>query len=242
MPFMTHCPSCSRPLRVPDELSGRNVKCPDCGATFPAGSASTGAPVPEVPPAADAPPGWQSPERLPVPGHGRTRGTYSVDEARSALIGPGISLIMISVLWLLGLGLYLMVIVHMMNNPKDVEKVIEDQKKQQKAQGQPMTPEQEKQIEAVVHAIFGEPGIVATLITAVLALLILLGGIQMLRVRSRGLVMFASVLAVIPCLSPCCILGIPFGIWALVAVNRPEVVDAFQRGSDTGYHDTADEL
>jgi hypothetical protein len=30
----TTCPSCKRPLRIPDELVGQQVKCPACGTTF----------------------------------------------------------------------------------------------------------------------------------------------------------------------------------------------------------------
>jgi predicted Zn finger-like uncharacterized protein len=34
MPITINCPSCSRTLRVPDDLLGKNVKCPTCGTTF----------------------------------------------------------------------------------------------------------------------------------------------------------------------------------------------------------------
>lgn len=34
MPIQINCPSCNRALRVPDELLGKNVKCPTCGTTF----------------------------------------------------------------------------------------------------------------------------------------------------------------------------------------------------------------
>src|SRR5262245_55325254 len=34
MPIVVHCPSCSRRLRVPDELLGTRVKCPTCDALF----------------------------------------------------------------------------------------------------------------------------------------------------------------------------------------------------------------
>jgi len=42
------CPSCSRTLRVPDELLGGAVQCPTCGTTFDA--AIPPAPVSELPP------------------------------------------------------------------------------------------------------------------------------------------------------------------------------------------------
>ena len=34
MPIQTTCPSCGRALRVPDDLIGKNVKCPGCQTTF----------------------------------------------------------------------------------------------------------------------------------------------------------------------------------------------------------------
>ena len=42
------------------------------------------------------------------------------------------------------------------------------------------------------------------------------------------LAMVVSILALAPCISPCCLLGLPFGIWALVVLNKPEVKSAFQ--------------
>lgn len=60
-----------------------------------------------------------------------------------------------------------------------------------------------------------------------MGVLIIAGSIQMLRRRGYGLAMTASVVAMLPC-SPSCILGLPFGIWSLVVLNRPEVRDAFR--------------
>ena len=34
MPIQTSCPSCLRPLRVPDALIGKGVRCPGCGTTW----------------------------------------------------------------------------------------------------------------------------------------------------------------------------------------------------------------
>jgi predicted Zn finger-like uncharacterized protein len=39
MPIQISCPSCSRPLRVPDHLLGQLVKCPNCQQQFTAASA-----------------------------------------------------------------------------------------------------------------------------------------------------------------------------------------------------------
>ncbi len=55
----------------------------------------------------------------------------------------------------------------------------------------------------------------------------LMAGINMRRLTNLGLCRTGAIFAVIPCLSLCCIVGIPFGIWALVALSGPDVADAF---------------
>ena len=52
------CPSCHRPLRVPETLLGQLVKCPTCGETFPAALDS---------PAREAPPERDREEEAPRP-------------------------------------------------------------------------------------------------------------------------------------------------------------------------------
>jgi len=47
MPIQLNCPNCSRPLRVPDSLVGRKVKCTNCQTVF---TASTGDEPLEPPP------------------------------------------------------------------------------------------------------------------------------------------------------------------------------------------------
>jgi hypothetical protein len=73
----------------------------------------------------------------------------------------------------------------------------------------------------------GAMGIVFNVLAIVVAVVILLGALKMKKLESYGLSMTAAILAMIPCLSPCCILGLPFGIWALVVLNKPEVKSAF---------------
>ncbi|MBO2451806.1 hypothetical protein J4573_32290 [Actinomadura barringtoniae] len=68
---------------------------------------------------------------------------------------------------------------------------------------------------------------VSVLISLVIAPLVIVGGINMLRVRSRGLALTAAVLAMVPVTSCCFIAGIPIGIWALVVLSKPEVKAAF---------------
>jgi len=55
------------------------------------------------------------------------------------------------------------------------------------------------------------------------------GGLQMQKLKNYDLARNAAIVASIPCLGPCCLLGIPFGIWAIVTLGCPEVRSAFER-------------
>jgi hypothetical protein len=48
------------------------------------------------------------------------------------------------------------------------------------------------------------------------------GGIQMKNLKSYKTVLSSCILAMLPC-SCFCLLGLPFGIWGLVAINRSDV-------------------
>lgn len=58
-------------------------------------------------------------------------------------------------------------------------------------------------------------------------IVVLIGALRMKELRSRPFSTVACVLAIIPCFGPCFVLGIPFGIWGLVALNDQRVRQAF---------------
>jgi hypothetical protein len=57
---------------------------------------------------------------------------------------------------------------------------------------------------------------------------VLAGSICMLRLRGYGGAWAAAICAVVPVCSPCFVLGIPFGIWAIVLLRKPEVRQRFR--------------
>lgn len=57
--------------------------------------------------------------------------------------------------------------------------------------------------------------------------LILSGGLCMLRLKKYRLAQASALLSVLPTCSPCMLLGIPFGIWAWIVLARPDVRSAF---------------
>jgi len=78
-----------------------------------------------------------------------------------------------------------------------------------------------------VNMLSGTVGMVFAVIGILTSVLIFVGGLKMKKLESYGFAMAASIIAMIPCISPCCFLGLPVGIWALVVLAKPEVKSAF---------------
>jgi len=60
------------------------------------------------------------------------------------------------------------------------------------------------------------------------AAFIIFAALKMKDMEQWSLAVAASILAMIPCISPCCIVGLPVGIWCLTVLMRPEVKDSFK--------------
>lgn len=65
-------------------------------------------------------------------------------------------------------------------------------------------------------------GLIFELIGLFIFLVVVFGALRLRALRSFGLAVGVSILAMIPC-QCCCVLGLPFGIWALTVINKPEV-------------------
>ncbi|MEW6071076.1 MAG: hypothetical protein AB1726_00595 [Planctomycetota bacterium] len=76
--------------------------------------------------------------------------------------------------------------------------------------------------------VSGAVGIAIGVIGIALSGLVLWGALRMMKLQNHTLAVVVSVLAMIPVLSPCCCVGIPVGIWALVVLLNDEVKQAFQ--------------
>lgn len=83
------------------------------------------------------------------------------------------------------------------------------------------------QVAQMMRMFGGSMGIISGIIGIVVAAFIIYGGMQMKKLQSQGLVMGSAIVAMIPCVSPCCLIGIPIGVWALVVLNKPEVKSQF---------------
>jgi hypothetical protein len=73
----------------------------------------------------------------------------------------------------------------------------------------------------------GGIGAVFNVIAMVVGVVIFLGASKMQKLQNYNFAMAAAIIAMIPCISPCCLIGLPAGIWALVVLLKPEVKAAF---------------
>jgi membrane-bound metal-dependent hydrolase YbcI (DUF457 family) len=73
----------------------------------------------------------------------------------------------------------------------------------------------------------GAFGIGPSFVGLIIAVFIIYFSLKMKDLKQWGLAVAVSIAAMLPCISPCCIIGLPVGIWSLVILFRPEVRSAF---------------
>jgi predicted Zn finger-like uncharacterized protein len=234
MSLVIRCPSCPRQLRVPDDLLGQQVKCPSCGAVFTAsedmGADDTPPPQGEVAAPEPSLPDDDTEEvterpRGVLPRRSRVRPRYErraeEDEeddgddddrprsggyrrsraaARSRVSGPATALTVTG-----GLALALSLV------SLCLQFVIT-------ANGRgPADARAERLLGGVIGAVLG----------IAWGLFVVLGARKMKNLESYGMAMAGTIVAMLPC-NGCCLLGLPFGIWALVVLSDAEVKAAFR--------------
>ena len=131
------------------------------------------------------------------------------ERARAAVQGPAIGLLVVSIICVgllvltLPFDLFLLVVGGMNGRVGGLE------------------VDETKMMQIVIRMMWG----VALLAASTYCIF---GAWQMKSLRNYTHARNAAVVAVIPCLGPCCILGIPFGAWALGVLARPEVQARFE--------------
>jgi hypothetical protein len=91
---------------------------------------------------------------------------------------------------------------------------------------QQMPPNIPPQMRAFIEGMQGPMAGVVNLLVAAFNGFVLFGAIKMLKLQNHTLAVIACVAAMLPC-GCCCLFGLPFGIWALVVLNKPEVKSRF---------------
>jgi len=139
-----------------------------------------------------------APGTAPIP-------TISREMALSAVKGPAIALIIVGAL---GVVLYfLSVAIQLMGLRQDLSQF-------------PLWLRQ------LLMENQGLSGVLGELFSLAINGAVLFGAIKMLRLQSHTFAIITCILAMIPC-SCCCFFGLPFGIWGLIMLNKPEVKSQF---------------
>jgi hypothetical protein len=83
------------------------------------------------------------------------------------------------------------------------------------------------QVQKLLSLMGSGLGIVQNVISAVAGVIVLIGASKMQKLQNHQFALTAGIVAMLPCISPCCVFGLPVGIWALVILNKPEVKSQF---------------
>jgi phage FluMu protein Com len=210
------CTQCNKLLRTGDDTAGQRAQCPGCGAIteIPGAAAPGGTPTPSLAPLGSSSPftPGQSPGGQPPSGNpyqSPMAPVYSqAVQAEQRLAGPAIALMIVAILGIVGFlgiaGLYGVAGIVAVNQPRHMHND-----------------------RAEMITVFGII-VAASLVAVVLSVLIVIGARKMKNRESYAWAMTAAIIATIPCISPCGLLGMPFGIWAIIVLCDQTVKSAFR--------------
>lgn len=71
-------------------------------------------------------------------------------------------------------------------------------------------------------------GVILNLLTLVMGIVVAVGAMRMMRLKSLPLAWASAILVVQPCINPCCCIPLAFGIWAIVVLAKSEVRNQFE--------------
>jgi hypothetical protein len=217
------CSQCGKLLRTDDGAIGRQAQCPECGAvtTVPESSGPSepsaspfgqqGGENPFGAPAAADAEGAENPYQSPAAPTYLPPGPMQGDTAAAAqrVAGPATALIVTAVLGMVvqvcGIAIRLAEFGGM---------------------GPGIRPNRG---DAFPMFMEGGIGVAAGVFGLVVAAVILVGAMKMKKLESYPFAMTSAIVAMVPCISPCCLLGLPFGIWALIVLGDSSVKAAFRR-------------
>jgi hypothetical protein len=155
-------------------------------------------PAASAPEAEPAATPYAAPAAAPIP-------TASREMALSAVKGPAIALVITASL---GLAVYVLLILALLVGfNRDLSN---------------FSP----QFQQLFMANHGKLAVLRALFALVINGVVLFGALKMMKLQGHSFAIITCILAMIPC-SCCCLLGLPFGIWGLVVLNKPEVKSQF---------------
>lgn len=208
-----YCPACNQKLRVPEEMLGQVVQCPLCNLVFAApvrGGGHGEIPPPAVRRVAEA----DVPPELAATG----QGSYPLLRLRV----PAIGMLVVAAIGLIVNGFH--VLTALAGGIEKMQEAIDETIRLFNAFGLPAQGAAALDAASLYWATLTLHG--ALLLVHVL---VMVGAFNMLRGTHYGLAKACCMLSLLTFLDcPCCLVSLPFGIWGLVLLHRPDVREAFQ--------------
>ena len=163
-----------------------------------------------TPAPASAAPGGPAPAYTPSAAPGGSVPTGSPDAALSAVKGPAIALMITSGL---GIAYYLFSAAMVFLGHGGMSH-------------RPMPANIPPEWQSFIEGSQGPMAGVLQLFFAAISGFILFGAFKMMKLQGHTLAIITCIVAMLPC-GCCCIFGLPFGIWGLVVLNKPDVKSHF---------------
>jgi hypothetical protein len=204
------CPGCSKAYSVPDERAGQRFKCKACGTAVSVPADEWGYDSSNSAFGGNAA-GFtdqNNPYAAPLVSG---KGSHRISRA-DALSRTKICAILLFVV--IGFS----IVYHLFVGISSIAGLAMNQGAMQGMNG-PQGPEQMAQ---------GIGGILGGTIGLLLDVLGIIGAYNLMNLKKYSMAMTGAIIACIPCCGPCVVLGIPFGIWALVLLNNPEIKPHFE--------------
>lgn len=225
MAITIHCPNCRATVRSPQELIGKKVQCPKCSTIFRVEDPNPGIEVVEDVEVVDDEPAPR-PKRRPISvevDDDRPRRRPRADDdddddydrqprrtgrrarAESLVKGPALGMAVIGVI---GLLFAIVNLVVYLASPNELPPGIQADKR------------------STYRAVLLGTSVITIVVQFIWGTVVTLGGYKLLRLEGYGSAMTASIFALLPC-NLACLIGMPFGIWALIVLNNPDVKRSF---------------
>ncbi len=218
MSLEIQCPTCGQDASVPDEAIGQRVRCHACGSNMI---------VAEPPATSTEKLAFNEPYAAPRPWV-PVQSAVDPQSLRSKVQAPAVALIVRAVI---GIGLSLTMIQHYFQM-KSMQPMFRDMVTLAERQPE-VNPEHVRDLQdslGLANSMFSSLGTMS-LVTGLLGVasggVVIAGAMSMMSLRRYPLAVAASVLAMLPLVSPCCFLGLPFGIWSLVVLLQSDVRAGF---------------
>jgi hypothetical protein len=204
---VSRCPRCDTQVQIDERDLGYDVECPMCRAVFPARPDTAEPPTVHRAgdrfdrPRYEPPRDEERPRRRDDDDYDYRNPREVIEDARRAVLMPALLSVIACVIALCYHGVD--TAINLMNRQLLVNPL----------NGQPIPVEMY---------------VTGKVVIALWQLIVIAGSFAMMRLRARGFCFTAMVMQIIPCAGPCCLFGLPVGIWGLVVLSRPEVREAFE--------------